>query len=73
MHRHMNPLMIWNVGLLFYVDELLLKETTKKTCSSLFFFFLTAPILEVLRNSNDEFVVCLRELRILLNSNFCDF
>lgn len=31
------------------------------------FFFLTAPILEALR------VVCLRELRILLNSNFCDF
>ena len=38
-----------------------------------FFFFLTAPILEALRNSNKEFVVCLRELRILLNSNFCDF
>ena len=37
------------------------------------FFFLTAPILEALRNSNKEFVVCLRELRFLLNSNFCDF
>lgn len=37
------------------------------------FFFLTAPILEALRNSNKEFVVCLRELRILLKSNFCDF
>ena len=38
-----------------------------------FFFFLTAPILEALRNSNKKFVVCLRELRILLNFNFCDF
>lgn len=37
------------------------------------FFFLTAPILEALRNSNKKFVVCLRELRFLLNSNFCDF
>ena len=36
-------------------------------------FFLTALILEALRNSNKKFVVCLRELRILLNSNFCDF
>ena len=58
MYRHINLLMIWNVGLLFYVDELLLKQTTKKTCSSLFFFFLTALILEALGNSNKEFVVC---------------